>query len=133
MPNKFAAAINCMDGRVQEPVIRYLVKTLSVKYVDMVTEPGPDKLLSENRKKAVIRELKRKARISCDKHGSRVLAVVGHHDCASNPAGAKKHQQQVKQALETVRRWKLPVEVIGLWVNGQGKVERVDDRKTKTN
>ena len=32
----FATAINCMDGRVQIPVIEYLKKEFKVDYVDMI-------------------------------------------------------------------------------------------------
>jgi len=32
---KFATAINCMDGRVQLPVINWLMENLSVDYVDI--------------------------------------------------------------------------------------------------
>ena len=44
---KFATAINCMDGRVQLPVINYLKDQYKIDYVDMITEPGPIKILSE--------------------------------------------------------------------------------------
>ncbi len=36
----FATAINCMDGRVQLPVIAYLKSKYVVDYVDAITEPG---------------------------------------------------------------------------------------------
>lgn len=34
---KFATAINCMDGRVQIPVIEYIKSKYEVDYVDMIT------------------------------------------------------------------------------------------------
>ena len=46
MRYKFAAVINCMDGRAQKPVIGYLERKLKVDHVDMITEAGPDKILS---------------------------------------------------------------------------------------
>ena len=49
MAEKFATAVNCMDGRVQKPVIEYLQKSFGVDYVDMVTEPGPNKILAEGK------------------------------------------------------------------------------------
>ncbi len=45
----FAVAINCMDGRIQIPVIDYVKKRFHVRYVDMITEPGPVRILSEKR------------------------------------------------------------------------------------
>lgn len=40
----FATTINCMNGRVQIPVIDYMKSKYGVDYVDMVTEPGPNKI-----------------------------------------------------------------------------------------
>ena len=45
---KFATAITCMDGRIQIPVIEYIKSNYGVDYVDVITEPGPNKILSDN-------------------------------------------------------------------------------------
>jgi len=45
--SKFAVAINCMDGRVQTPVAEWMKKHLGVDYVDMITEPGVDRIVSQ--------------------------------------------------------------------------------------
>ena len=45
---KFGTAINCMDGRVQEPVAKFLKEIYGIDFVDTITEPGPVKILSEN-------------------------------------------------------------------------------------
>ena len=47
MKQSFITAINCIDGRVQEPLISFIKKEFSAEYIDLVTEPGPDKILSE--------------------------------------------------------------------------------------
>ncbi len=44
---KFGTAINCMDGRVQLPVINWMKSRYGLDFIDMVTEPGPDKMLSQ--------------------------------------------------------------------------------------
>ena len=82
--DKFAAAINCIDGRVQAPVAEWLKLHAQVQYIDMITEPGVDKVLTAGsvQTSASIAE---KLRISVDAHGSSVVAVVGHFDCAANP------------------------------------------------
>ncbi len=43
----FCTTINCMDGRVQLPVIKYLQKHFNVDYVDSITEPGPNLILAK--------------------------------------------------------------------------------------
>jgi hypothetical protein len=45
--SKFVTAINCMGGRVQLPEINWMMQNLSADYVDMITEPGPDKIFAE--------------------------------------------------------------------------------------
>ena len=50
-PKKFACAINCMDGRVQDAVKNYMKENYGVDYVDMITEPGPNKILADNSNK----------------------------------------------------------------------------------
>lgn len=43
----FATAINCMYQRTQIPVIDYVRRTSDACYVDMIAEPGPVRILSE--------------------------------------------------------------------------------------
>ncbi len=50
----FATAINCIDGRIQEPVIKYIQTTYGIDFVDLITEPGPNKILSENCENEII-------------------------------------------------------------------------------
>ena len=52
--NQFVTAINCMDGRVQIPVIEYMKTTYDVEYIDMITEPGTIKTLSKNRDTTIV-------------------------------------------------------------------------------
>ena len=44
---KFATALNCMDGRVQLPVIRWGKENYSVDVVDAITEAGMNGILSD--------------------------------------------------------------------------------------
>lgn len=119
---RFATAINCIDGRVQEPVARWLKTELGVDYVDMVTEPGPDAALSDETVAAAIR---RKVAISVAAHGPEVVAVVGHHDCAGNPVSQDEHRRQIECGVALVASWGLPVRVLGLWVGERREVEVV--------
>ena len=41
---KFGTAINCIDGRTQEPVIDFMKQKYNIDGVDMVTFPGVDGL-----------------------------------------------------------------------------------------
>uniref|UniRef100_A0A7J2TKB8 Uncharacterized protein n=1 Tax=Archaeoglobus fulgidus TaxID=2234 RepID=A0A7J2TKB8_ARCFL len=122
---KFATALNCMDGRVQEPVIKFLKEKYKVDFVDMITEPGIDRILAEGDKK-ILEEIKNKIEISIKKHGSKIVAVVGHADCAGNPVEKEEHFRQIRKGKEILRSMNIDVEILGLWVNENWEVEVVE-------
>jgi hypothetical protein len=122
----FAAAINCIDGRTQHAVIQWMVANLGVQYVDLVTEPGAEKMLTQGMF-SQIEDLKRKVAVSVNAHHSQVVALAAHHDCAGNPVADAEHQAQVRRGTEVIAGWGLGVRVIGLWVNDQWQVEQVCD------
>lgn len=123
--SNFITAINCMDGRVQVPVIEWLKQNYNKNYVDMITEPGPNLILAENEDSGVVKSIKERVGISVNKHGSNTVAVVGHYDCAGNPAERKGQIKQIKTAIDRMEDWELGVEFIGLWVNRAWEVEKV--------
>jgi hypothetical protein len=122
----FVTAINCLDGRTQEPVNRWLRFEFIADYVDTITEPGPDGLLAEGAAEAV-ESIKRRVLISVEKHGSRVIAVVAHHDCAGNPVSKAAHLDQLRRSIALIQSWHLPAEVVGLWVDDRWQVRTLAD------
>ncbi len=122
---KFATAINCMDGRVQVPIIKYITKKYEVDYIDMITEPGPNKILAENKEHRTIDSIKEKVKISTDTHGSYLIAIVGHYDCAGNPAEEEQQIKDIKLAVKNLESWNLGVKIIGLYVNEECKVKKI--------
>ena len=117
MENIFATAINCIDGRVQKPVTEFAIRKFRVDYVDLITEPGPDKVLSENKALNIIESVKRRTLISVEKHKSKIVIIAGHHDCAANPARKEEHYRQIKEAVQNIKEWNLEVDVYGAWVD----------------
>ena len=92
----FVTAVTCMDGRIQEPVSAYLKETFHVSYVDTITEPGPDRILAELVDYEIVKSIRRRLDISVDKHGSKIIAVIGHHDCAGNPVDRDTHHSHIR-------------------------------------
>jgi hypothetical protein len=121
----FATAINCLDGRTQIPVIEYIRKKYRVDYVDMITEPGPIRVLAENRDKATIESIKRRVAISTGKHISGHIVIVGHHDCATNPVEKAVQFKQILESIWTVRSWGFRAETLGLWIDEEGVAHEV--------
>jgi hypothetical protein len=123
---KFVTAINCMDGRVQLPVINWMMQNLSADYVDMITEPGPDKILAEG-SAAAQDSIKARVLISVNKHGSDTVLMVSHDDCAGNPVTREEHEAQLQQCVIKIRSWKLPVKkVLGAWIDSTWKIEVIE-------
>lgn len=121
----FGTVINCMDGRVQLPVIEWMKQKYHVDYVDSITEPGPVRPLGEGKEAAAVESIRRRLDISVGKHGSKTVAVVAHHDCAGNPVGKEQQLQQLSAAIRVVRAWGHGVLVLGLWVDEHWAVHPV--------
>jgi hypothetical protein len=170
----FATAINCMDGRTQEPIINFMKQGFKVDYVDMINEPGPVKALAENIKFDILKKLtdielhisrikidskkkfehamnvmtfaevgehemarnlmditilesiRKRMNISVNLHGSKVVAVVAHHDCAGNPVEKEKQIEQLNASINTLKSWGFAVEYLKLWVNDNWQVQVIN-------
>ena len=122
---KFGTVINCIDGRTQIPVSKWIKENYSLDYIDTITEPGPDKAISE-KNASKIEQLKTKVLISIKAHGSKIVIIAGHHDCAANPVSKTNHIDQIKKSINEIKSWNLDVDVFGIWVNEEWKIERVD-------
>jgi len=124
--DKFATAINCIDGRVQAPVAEWMKLHAHVQYVDMITEPGVDKVLTEgglNKTSAIVEKL----RISIEAHESKAVAVVGHFDCAANPVSFDEQKSQIEESVNTIKSWGVNIRVIGLYVNEWSAIDVIYD------
>lgn len=122
---RFCTAINCMDGRIQLAVIRYLQRRFDVEYVDSITEAGPNLILSERKNTAAIQSIFQRLKISIANHNSVGIAIVSHHDCAGNPAPPDEQIVQLQKAIQFVRRQYESMEIIGLWVDENWEVHEV--------
>ena len=123
---KFATCLNCMDGRVQLPVIHWIKENYTVDYVDMITEAGMDGVLASKDYKDIDNLLK-KINISLTKHNSNIIFIVGHHDCGGNPVDCETHKKQIRIAVEKVKRWEPSIHIIGLWISNKWTVKKITE------
>ncbi len=122
---RFCSVVNCMDGRVQLPVIRFLQKRFGAEYVDSITEPGPIKALAGDQTGSTVQSIVERLTISVERHASGAIALVGHHDCAGNPEPKEIQLEQLKKAAEFISGRFDDVEVICLWVDEKWQVHEV--------
>ncbi|MGH9968074.1 MAG: carbonic anhydrase [Pyrinomonadaceae bacterium] len=126
----FATAITCIDGRVQQPVADWVKQRFNVRYVDLITEPGPDRALSQGAAE-VITGIVRKAWFSINHHHSSIVALAGHDACAANPVSKEEHFEQILEGVRVLISYELPAQIVGLWVNEWGSVDLVWDTKER--
>ena len=119
---KFATSISCMDGRIQIPLANWIKENHSVDYVDAITEPGVDKKVAGD---SDLDSIKSKVAISINAHKSGLIVVSGHFDCAGNPVSNEEHFTQIKKSVEVISSWNLGVNVIGVWVDENWKVNPI--------
>ena len=85
VPLRFGTLVTCIDGRVQRPTIIWMREQYNIDFVDVISEPGPDKLLAEADPNIVV-SVEKKVAFSVRAHVSRIVGICGHFDCAGNPA-----------------------------------------------
>ena len=126
--NTFATAITCIDGRVQQPVTDWVKLHANVRFVDLITEPGPDKMISAG-VTDVIADIMRKTRFSIEHHHSGLVAITGHDACAANPVSKEEHFKQIIESVRVLVSYQLPARIVGLWVNEWSSVDLVWDTR----
>ncbi|MHC4835530.1 MAG: carbonic anhydrase [Planctomycetota bacterium] len=121
----FCTAINCMDGRVQLPVIKFLQDRFGAEYVDSVTEAGPVRYFAGCDDKATLQSILTRVEISVGQHGSSCIAACSHAGCAGNPADDATQQQQLGEAVTFIKDNYPKTEVIGLWIDSDWQVHEM--------
>jgi len=116
---RFVTVVACMDGRIQLPVNEWLRNRCQAKFVDTITEAGPDRIMAE-KVSPNLESIKQRVMISVERHGSETIALVAHGDCAGNPVSREEHLDHLKRGLEVLRSWELNAELLGLWVDPDG-------------
>ena len=112
---RFATSVSCIDGRIQGPLSEGIRARAGAMYVDTITEPGLDKRLSEDA--AVAEAIRKKAVISVRAHGSRMIVVSGHADCAGNPVAEDVHKRQIADCARVAESWGTGASIVGVWVD----------------
>ena len=128
--NSFYTVINCMDGRAQLPVINFIRDKFKIAYVDMITEPDPNLILSENNNEQLLSLIYNRIDISTNQHNSQGVAIVGHYDCAGNPETKEEQLIHLNKSVEILKMKYPQTQIIALWLNKKFVVSEVTFKKT---
>lgn len=123
----FGTSVTCMDGRIQEPLRRWIIEKFGVEHVDTITQPGIDGVLAGSTTLGDVGLAEKMTSISVKAHGSCIVVVSGHHDCAGNPVDEKQHRANIRSAINTIKSWNgmADIRIEGVWVNHNWQVEPV--------
>ncbi len=95
---RFAVAITCIDGRIQDALQRQLREEYDVDHLDVVTLPGVDLALARDEQARGFAS--RSVDVSVAAHGSEVVILAGHTDCAGNPVDDDTHAAMVREGAK---------------------------------
>ncbi|MEO0162058.1 MAG: carbonic anhydrase [candidate division WOR-3 bacterium] len=73
-----------MDGRVYRLAQEFIKQNYGVDFVDTITLSGACKVIAKSMEQEVLNFVKRCLNISVNKHGFRLIAMVGYYDCAGS-------------------------------------------------
>lgn len=93
-----------------------------MSYVDSITEPGPSKIISENKNRSIIKSILKKINISIKRHKSNLIAISSHYDCAANSFDDEAKKGQIKAAVDYLKEIYPEVEIVGLWIDDKWQV-----------
>tara|TARA_B100000745_G_scaffold268595_1_gene194730 strand:- start:2686 stop:3240 length:555 start_codon:yes stop_codon:yes gene_type:complete len=100
---KFAGAVWCMDGRDKKAVQDYAQGL----FVDSVCDgPGTVGVLADvgHPKHALfVQKLRDQLPVSIGNHGSEIIFVSGHAECAGHPVDDVRHKEDILKATALVR------------------------------
>lgn len=114
-----------MDGRIQEPVIEYIKAQYQVDYVDVITEAGPCKITSQEKNYILMDSILNRVQISVNKHGSKILFISGHFDCAGNPVSKEFQLKQLGMSATILQKKYPDLQIVKLWINEHQEVEKI--------
>ena len=100
----FCTSIQCIVGRIQDPIIKYFIENHHIAHVDVTTETGLRKILAMNNDRISVNSIIKRNEISIKKHGSKLIAISGHHDCAGNPCDEEIQKQQIRKPIKHLKK-----------------------------
>jgi carbonic anhydrase len=115
-----ATCLNCIDGRVQLPILNWIRAQYHIDFVDIITAAGIDGILASQEN---IEEIIRSVNISVNINKSVRIFVAGHYDCRGNLVDEKTHHEHIAKSVKRLKAYWPELDIIGLWVNSNWQVE----------
>jgi carbonic anhydrase len=121
---RFAALINCMDGRVQRRAIDHVMTRFGARWVDNITMTGVVQHL-DGKVSEVGEGLLRSLAVSIQAHGTSQVAIAAHTGCAGNPVPDERQKTQLRQAAAVISERFPELEVVALFFDPRIGFEKI--------
>ncbi len=95
--------------------------------MDSITEAGPVKSLARPVDETVSQSILRRVAVSRT-HGSKVVAIIAHDDCAGNPEDETTQRRQLEEAVDLMAGRFPDMLILGLWLSRDWSVFEVTSR-----
>ena len=117
-----ATCLNCMDGRVQSPVLAWIKHNYAVDFVDVITEAGMDGVLANHEDISVVL---RSIGVSVNLNKSTRVFIVGHYDCRGNAVEEAVHKKDIARSVSRLKKHLPKLKITGLWVDDSWSVREL--------
>ncbi len=120
--------ILCVDGEIQEHVLRYCGNHFNESTPDLFTEYAPERWIAEDPLAPPVLLLRQNIQHHMMHHPSTTILLVSHAQCTQNAASFATQARQVRAALGEIARWGLGfARYVGIWIAADGTVQLVAD------
>ena len=121
----YCTSIQCMVVRIEDTIVKDFKENRHIAYVDVITEPGQRKILAINNDRISVNSIININEISINNHGSKLIAISRHHDCAGNPCDEEIQKQQIIKSIKYLKNIYSELKIIGLWIDNEWKIKGV--------
>ena len=117
--DRFGLLLCCVDGRYIAQSIVAARRKYQLNYVDVITEPGMDLVLSHQpykhaclREESLLAHIYHRMEKLVKAHNVKQIIIVAHADCLGNPGCHMHHYVCLAEAKKRVQSWfpKIPVD-----------------------
>ena len=121
----FCVAVNCMDGRVQLPVIEFLKKRFKADFVDNITEISAEQILAGETNRRQVQSIVDRIDLSMARHKPVAIAVVACEQGAGDNSDKQKQIEHLDLSVKFLKRQYSAIEVIGLCIDKNWNVNEI--------
>ena len=112
----FALAISCMDGRIQELVLKHTHELSGADHVDNITRRGGILRIFSEHNAQLEEDILQDVAVSVQKHQSEHIYVFSHEQCAGYPESEEIHRAGLHRITRILKKRFTDCAVESFWI-----------------